>query len=330
MSGSVSAGASAAVVPTPVDVPFVTFTWSRDVHYAKALLGSIRHFYPERRIIVVAEKDLPRDDVRQIGRFPNAEVIPVMDLVRRHKLHLVGLLNKLNVLFLPGVDRAIVADADSVLVDLVDAKIDHTKVFTSLNGRPSIEGDAEQVASFERWSCTLADARRLDAGFRTSPHRYVQGSHFAVNTGRFPYDFLFRMLPYLGYTHQERSLLKCGDQGFWNLLANSSCLAPDDCSVVHCTESSCAQWRDTIKPEWNSREWIEERCPKEVSFIHYIGAGRRFRRRDHVCPTPLQWGTSLYYDAVGRRAFVPDEIRRTIAPFLRNLSRFVPGRAPSA
>ena len=127
---SLSSGAS--------DIPFVTCTWSRDVHYAKALLGSIRHFYPDRRIIVIAERDLPRRDIAQIRRFPNAEVIPVMELIRRHKLYLVGLLNKLNLLFLPGVQRSIFCDADSILVENVAEKVDPRKVFTSssLNPKP--------------------------------------------------------------------------------------------------------------------------------------------------------------------------------------------------
>ena len=309
------------------DIPFVTFTWSRDVHYAKALLGSIRHFYPDRRIIVVAERDLPHHDITQIRRFPNAEVIPVMDLIRRHKFHFVGLLNKLNVLFLPGVSHAIVADADSILVDTVADRVDPDKIFTSFTASTIDLEDPERRKIFHDWCISLDHAWLFDENFPRKICRYVQGSHFAVSTERFPYDLLHRMLPHLALQHGEPDPLRAGDQGFWNLLINWSGLQPDDCAMFSVTQSSAPAFFDQFKPEWNTVDWIERREQKELSFVHYLGGGRRFRRRDHVCPTPLEWGTALYYETIGRRAYVPDEIRRAIAPVMRRLSRNLPGRA---
>jgi hypothetical protein len=309
------------------NIPFVTFTWSRDVHYAKALLGSIRHFYPDRRIIVVAERDLPRHHARQIATFPNAEVIPVMDLVRRHKLHFVGLLNKLNVLLLPDAPRAIVADADSILVDKVADRVDAEKVFTAFTGSTVDLEIPEQRKIYHDWAISLDHAWQFDEGFPRKVCRYVQGCHFAVNTERFPYDLLYRMLPHLAFRHGDPAPLRAGDQGFWNLLINWSGLQPEDCEALPVTMSSTASQADLFKPEWNTVDWIERRESKEISFVHYIGGGRRFRRCDHVCPTPLEWGTALYYEAIGRRAYVPDEIRRTLAPVMRRLNRMRSVRA---
>lgn len=311
------------------DTPFVTFTWSRDVHYAKALLGSIRHFYPDRRIIVVAERDLCRHHIRQLGLFPNTEVIPVMDLVHRHKFHFVGLLNKLNVLFLPGVPRAIVADADSVLTDTVADRVDPGKVFTSFSGSTVDLEVPERRAVFDAWAIDLDHALKLDAGFPAKTCRFVQGSHFAVNTDRFPYDLLFSCLPHLGYHHGDPTALRAGDQGFWNMLVNWSGLAPDSCDLLPVTMNSTPTAADRFQPQWNDVRWIALRQPKEISFVHYVGGGRRFRRRDHVCPTPLAWATALYYDTLGRRAYVSDEIRRTIAPALRRAARLFDRRAAS-
>lgn len=303
------------------DVPFVTCTWSRDVHYAKALLGSIHHFYPDRRIIVIAERDLCRHEIRQLRLFPNTEVIPVMNLVRRHKLHFVGLLNKLNILFLPDVTRAIFADADSVLVDTVADRVDWTKVFTSLCGGVVDLDVPEHRASFDTWAIDLEHARKFDDGFPTKTCRFLQSCHFAVNTTRFPYDLLFASLPHLGYRHGDPKPLRAGDQGFWNLLVNWSGIDQDAFDVLSVTVDSMPTAISRFKPEWNNIEWITDRSPKEISFIHYIGAGRRFRRNAHVCPRPLTWGTALYYDILGRRAYVTDEIRRTVAPVLRKAAR---------
>ncbi len=312
---SLSSGAS--------DIPFVTCTWSRDVHYAKALLGSIRHFYPDRRIIVIAERDLPRRDIAQIRRFPNAEVIPVMELIRRHKLYLVGLLNKLNLLFLPGVQRSIFCDADSILVENVAEKVDPRKVFTSFSASTVDLEEPHRRKIFNDWAISLDHAWLFDEGFPRKTCRYIQSSHFAVNTERFPYDLLHRMLPHLAFQHGESAPLRAGDQGFWNLLINFSGLQPDDCAMFPVTVNAVAANSGRFKPEWNTLDWIMRREPKEISFVHYVGGGRRFRRGDHVCPTPLEWGTALYYEAIGRRAYVPDEIRRAMAPVMRRLSKAI-------
>ena len=309
--------------PEASEIPFVTCTWSRDVHYAKALLGSIRHFYPGRRIIVIAERDLPRRDIAQIRRFPNAEVIPVMDLVRRHKLYLVGLLNKLNLLFLPGVPRSIFCDADSILLENVAEKVDPSKVFTSFSASSVDLEEPARRRIFDDWAISLDHAWLFDEGFPRKTCRYIQSSHFAVNTERFPYDLLYRMLPHLAFQHGEPAPLRAGDQGFWNLLINFSGLQPDDCAMFSVTVNSTPSNSERFKPEWNTLDWIERREPKEISFVHYVGGGRRFRRGDHVCPTPLEWGTALYYEAIGRRAYVSDEIRRGIAPVMRRLSKAV-------
>ena len=149
------------------DIPFVTFTWSRDVHYAKALLGSIRHFYPDRRIIVVAERDLPHHDIVQIRRFPNTEVIPVMDLIRRHKFHFVGLLNKLNALFLPGVPRVIVADADGPGVDGAERIADAVLIMAPV--RIITPGDGAKDA--RAWVVGGADRSVVDGVADAAPLR---------------------------------------------------------------------------------------------------------------------------------------------------------------
>lgn len=323
LSNTDSSRSSGGVAAT-ADIPFVTFTWSRDAHYAKALLGSINYFYPDRRIIVVAERDLDNCDIRQMRRFPNTEVIPVMELVRRHKFHFFGLLNKLNALFLPDVPRALIADADSVLVDQVLDLVDPNKVFTAFTSSTVDLDDPDRRSLYDTWAVDLDFARKFDPGFPRKICRYVQGSHFAINTERFPYDLLFATLPHLGFRHGDPAPLRAGDQGFWNLLINWSGLHPQDCEMFPATINSSPANAARFKPEWNDPAWIQRRESKEISFVHYVGAGRRLRRSDHVCPTPLEWGTALYYERISRRAYVPDEIRRITAPLRRRLARSLP------
>lgn len=310
----------------PQDVPFVTCTWSRDVHYAKALLGSLRFFHPDRRIIVIAERDLSRFDIRQLSAFPNTEVIPVMNLIRRHKLHLVGLLNKLNVLFLPNVTRVIVADADSILVDPLIPKINDETVFTALNGVVVQDGNAAKAKEFETWAYRREEAQKIDPAVRDRGIRYLQGSHFYVDAARFPYDLLMRALPFMGFDHGTPAVLRAGDQGFWNLLVNSSVLQEKDCAVVPCT-AQVSPYEADLRPEWNSVSWVTRHELKNVSFLHYVGYGRRYRLRDHACPNPLLWASALYYAEIGRRCYIGDEIRRATSLVLRRLAKLSGSRS---
>lgn len=77
---------------------FVTATCANDVHYCKALLGSINYFHPETPIYVIADHSVSTHDVRQISRFPNVELLKVSDLNAHTKMLLTGLLTKLNLL----------------------------------------------------------------------------------------------------------------------------------------------------------------------------------------------------------------------------------------
>jgi hypothetical protein len=291
----------------PADIPFVTFACAKDVHYAKGLLGSIRHFYPANAIHIVLDDDVPRRDEAQMHCFPNAVVHRVSTLIDFHKINLRGLLAKLNVLFLPGVRKAVVADADSVLVGPVLDVIEQTAIFHALNGMDVDLTNAAQLEMFNRWAIDLG---RLHAtsGLRP-PTRcpFVQGSHFFIDTERFPRDIMFELLPEMSYTHSPTTLLRAGDQGFWNYLVNfgasrgvSTAWGPLTIQVGN--DQHIAAFDD---PAFVSRAVVKDRY-----FIHYVGFSRRYLRRHHEYASALRWAAELYYEAIGYRAFVHDEIYR--------------------
>ena len=68
-------------------VHFVTFACRKDIHYAKALVGSIRYFYPDAKVIAILDEDVNQRDTQQLARRGVG-----YDLIRRHKLYLTGLL----------------------------------------------------------------------------------------------------------------------------------------------------------------------------------------------------------------------------------------------
>ena len=318
-----SASPATCLDPAHDRTVFVTFTCRKDVHYAKALLGSIAHFYPSHAIHVVCESDVPAADFRQIQSFPNVVIHRVPDLIDRHKLNLTRLLAKFNVLFLPGVERALVADADSVLIDRVLDRIPRQSVFTGLAARPLDFDTDEGRQTFSTWCIDLEAMPRLGWSFKSSDRYYVGGSHFYIDVSQFPRQLLFDMLPLMGYRHDTRTPLRAGDQGFWSYVVNCwQGVLPDRVSALALSPGAVASAAARF-PQASDPQWIAAPVDKGASFIHYIGFSRRLLRRHHVFAEALCWATDEYYRRVpGPRMFVADEARR----IARTLSTAVWGR----
>jgi hypothetical protein len=292
-------------------VTFVTFACRNDVSYAKALLGSIGHFYPDHPIRVVLESDVSTADEQQLKRFPNVRVHRVSDLIAQHKCHLTRLLAKLNVLFLPGVERALVADADSVLVDTVLDRVPPRTLFMGFRSHRANLDDPQARRSFSDWAIDLDAAQSLGWKLREPQVTFVGGSHFFVDVSRFPRQLVFELLPLMGYGHDTRMPLRAGDQGFWTYFANVYDLL--DRGELHFADVApdATKSQSLRLPQANDLAWIAARRSKEISFIHYIGFSRRFLRRAHEFPTALSWATETYYERIGSRwDFIQDEARR--------------------
>jgi len=300
---------------SPASVAFVTFACRKDGHYAKGLLGSIRHFYPEHRIHVVLD-DVTKQDERQIARFPGVVVHRVESLIEEHGLPLRGLLAKLNVLFLPGVNRAMVADADSVLVAPVLDAVRADCHVHFLNAATHDRSNRQDVEIFDRWAIDLDELNRREG--RSIPERFVfaQGSHFFIDAVRFPIAVLRQMLPDMSLVHAPSHMLRAGDQGFWNYLANFG----QEFGIV--THHSPATIQVGVAPHMASYDdpahfTASERKP--YAFLHYVGGSRAYLRRRHEYPAALQWATGLYYKRFGTAAFVRDEIGRLGATLGRGI-----------
>ena len=288
----------------------MTFTCSKDVHYAKALLGSIRHFYPDRLIHVVLDNDVPVADENQMSRFPNVRIHHVANLIQRHKLDLRGLLAKLNVFFLPEVSAALVADADSILTGPILENIDLHCELNSLNSETLDLENADERAIFNRWAIDLQSLNSKKSLRLPTPCKFVQGSHFYVNVSSFPKSLLYTLLPDMTHTHTAtHHLLRAGDQGFWNYVANFDTRLG---ILAKQTPVTLQVGGATHRDEYDTIAHIERNSPKDFYFIHYVGFSRRFLRQRHEYSAALTWGTRLYYEAVGRTEFIPDEIRRTL------------------
>ena len=311
------------------DVPFVTFVCAKDVHYGKALIGSLKWRYPGAVVHVVADTDTPAADVSQMRRVDGVVVHRVADLIAQHGFEFRGLLSKFNVFYLPGVDRAVVVDSDSVCLDDVVSKIDLRDVYVSLHGHAVDIADPAARASYERWAVQLGALPALGGVMPPGPVRFVSGSHFYLNVGEFPRELVSRLFPLLGLTHGHDGPLRAGDQGFWNFVVNFEPSLHERVSVQSLTWDA-----DRISPAMSesaaARTLLEhERSVSAYSFIHYIGYCRQFLLGSHRYSKALTTATGMYYsllEGAGTRQI--DFIRRAGSMGLRRLRRIASRPSP--
>lgn len=275
-----------------MDPSFVTFACRKDVHYAKALVGSIRYFCPNSAVIAILDEGVSRRDAQQLA-CGGVQVIPVQDLIRQHKLRLTGLLNKFNVLFLPDLKEALICDADSVLVGPILEMIDRSKDFVALNGRKMDFKNPGERASFDKWAIDLERITQLDPEFQVNGSLYFfQGSHFFIKPNMFPVDELTRNLAHLSSQHGGNTIFRAGDQGFWNYVINKKYVPAGRFALNHVTlpanedpQNHPGLRGDSVAAK-NQRQW---------GFVHYLGFTRKYRLSRHNFGDLLVFFTRQFY-----------------------------------
>jgi hypothetical protein len=242
------------------------------------------------------------------------------DVVDREKLNLRGLLAKLSVFFLPDLSKALVVDADSVLAGTVLDHFDQQCALNSLNSMVLDLGDPSHREMFNRWAFEIdvIEARQGRPVPSTCP--FVQGSHFFVNVDEFPKDLIYRSLRDMSYEHGPVSALRAGDQGFWNFVA---VFGGDVGLLVRQTPMTIQVGQTPHEPAYDRVDFLESTESRSFYFIHFVGTSRRYLRRQHEYATALRWATRKYYERIGRREFVSDELRRGFQTFRRAIKHGV-------
>ncbi|MEL7209439.1 MAG: hypothetical protein AAGK32_14580, partial [Actinomycetota bacterium] len=98
---------------SPDDVAFVVGTYEQDVHYARPLLASLRHFHPDHEIIVLTDGPVARDELPD---WAGVRVVESGEASAEAGLDLTDYLAKLNLFFWDEFDHYAYFDADSVLL----------------------------------------------------------------------------------------------------------------------------------------------------------------------------------------------------------------------
>jgi hypothetical protein len=162
---------------------------------------------------------------------------------------------------------------------------------------------------FIRWAFDLKQVEAKEGLQVHSPCPFVQGSHFYIDVTRFPKELIHRLLPEMTHSHSPTHMLRAGDQGFWNYVANFG----DDLGIHAIQQPMTLQVG--FSPhcfDYDDISYVNQRIAKDFYFIHYVGSSRRYLRRHHEYAAALAWGTDLYYSALGKTAFVRDELSRAL------------------
>jgi hypothetical protein len=300
--------------------PFVTFVCAKDVHYCKALIGSLHSVFGSPKTHVVADFGTPEPDLRQMSRVQGVVVHRVSDLIKSHKFHFVGLLSKFNVFFLPGVEQAFIIDADSVVIRDFTVGLDRSAIYGSLHAHSVDLGEEGARKSFDSWAVRLDSVGELGGVVPVNGVHFASGSHFYVNVSRFPLELLIRMLPHVGYSHGHQGPLRAGDQGFWNYFLNFVPHAPGDVWVR--SETIDADRCHSRLPSAVAVEALRSggRVPVPFGMIHFVGRARRALLRQHHYGDALQEASRSYYALLGRRGYSRwDAVRRLTGLGMRKL-----------
>lgn len=167
------------------DITFVTITCAKDVHYAKCLLGSIRHFYQENPIIVIADDDITERHIEQIKKFGAITIYRSSELRKIHNLPLTGLLTKLNLLFIPNLEKCVVMDADSVLVGPILDLINEDDEIVAFDGKLLDLKNSALNSVFNKFAISLEDLKLIDPAFKPDKVIYMNSGHFFLDKKNF-------------------------------------------------------------------------------------------------------------------------------------------------
>ncbi len=265
------------------------------IHYCKALIASINYFNPLFLIIVLKDGDF---DTRFLEEFENVNIVSAREVNKLHHLNLDGLLNKLNLFFLPEFgfefDFYIHFDADSILTHTINLEMFNDNCdFYILQGGTINPSDDAAMNNMAKYAFRPADFPEYR--FSTSHLYFFSASHIVLNRSMFP--ILIEMVRTHRYELNKVFLndkrIKFNDQGFLNLAINLLLFEKRitvklfDCGIYG---------RDN--PHDNPLLNLENVISKKetnVYFIHYTASSRRVLIEDHQYADILHFFLMLFY-----------------------------------
>lgn len=300
--------ANSAIRWSPDNTSFVVLTHAGDVHYARALLASLRYFYPSHHVIVLVDGDLVDD---RLGRWENYEVIRTSDLAESLDMPLTGVLSKLAFLYRNDSQYFCYFDADSVMIGpLFSApELQASADFYAIDGSTIDLKVDENLELFKRYALDPARVRAtIDPDFSMSSVRYFSGGHFILRAGSIPPALLEDNLNELSGSYEKDKVFHFNDQSFLNWVVNR--LEADGEIAAVAVDLGIYGWRTAEEEPEVTLPSILDASIASKAFIHYTGPSRHLRFKDHNFPFVLEHFHREYYRDLPRWSRQMDETRR--------------------
>jgi hypothetical protein len=192
------------------------FTMKKDLRLTRICVASIRHFYPQIRI------DLVKDESR--GRFSTADIESAWGCgVERFGKEFAGgsgMLIKLEPLFLPGNERVLLLDSDTVFVGRALDAIEQSSADFVVTEDVS-QGDLSTPYGRKIVALYLFDLEKLlalETGY-VFPEKMFNCGHIVIHTGAISRELVSRYVEKgTAPRFRHNGIFQMGDQGFYNFL----------------------------------------------------------------------------------------------------------------
>lgn len=192
------------------------FTMKKDLRLTRICVASIRHFYPDIRI------DLVKDESR--GRFSTSDLESAwgcgVERFGREFAGGTGLLTKLEPIFLPGNERIMILDSDTVFLGKALDAIERSSADFIVTQDDS-QGDLSTPYGRKIVAIYLFNLEKLQAiePEYAFPETMFNSGHFVVRTGAIPVEFVSKFVKNdPAPRFRQDGIFRMGDQGFYNFL----------------------------------------------------------------------------------------------------------------
>jgi hypothetical protein len=284
------------------DIPFFIAVCARDVHYARPLVMSIRHQYPDNPIFLLPDGKMDLSEFNKIPGIYNApKELDLPDLP-----HLTGLRNKIRLLYVREFDGLFFLDADTLLTGpVLDMISDPMAFYVNAYSDQSFVLKDGSEQQWELIGDIIYDPifiREYDpAYFNRKAIHFISG-HFYMPCKMVPTAWVDEVLPHLGLRHGDRPGFRYGDQGFLNYAFNkwSQENGPD----MKYSEFTLFPNDKIDISDPPSLQKTLNRNEDRWKVLHYTKPSRKFLYEEHTYGDIMEYFASEYYD--GRK-----DLRRT-------------------
>ncbi|MEY8848346.1 hypothetical protein AB9K26_06005 [Psychroserpens sp. XS_ASV72] len=266
------------------------------VHYCKALIASIEHYGIKNPVIIFKDGDFNLDSISQ---RKNVTVLSTEELNACHDFNLRGLLNKINICFLPEMgfdyDYYLHMDADSIITSQsFKSVIESSKSdFSILQGKQVDYLNSDIAKVFDNFA--FVPSTFENTSFDLKNMWYFSSGHFIVNKTLInplkSYLKVYRNELNTGFSKDTR--FKFGDQGFFNFVVNV--LSYEGTIDVSLINDGIYGKEKAVNHNELTLDNVVKKRDTGVDFIHYTGPSRKANLKSHNFGDILHFFNKSFY-----------------------------------